>query len=212
MKYLSVDEIRKLEEEAIRKGMTVEKMMDNAGKLSAEFITKNITFTKVVFIAGTGNNGGDVISTAFHLFNIKQNDSKIFILGKEDELNDGSRAFLNLINDIRTISISFIDDTSKLDSLSTGVKDADLLVVGIFGTGFHGSLPEIPGKVVDMVNESNAKKISLDIPSGINCDTGEFEKTVKSDFTFSMLCMKKAFQNQKVIEMCGHIEVFDILK
>ncbi|MCW1294900.1 MAG: NAD(P)H-hydrate epimerase, partial [Candidatus Parvarchaeum sp.] len=70
MEYYSIAEIKKIEEEAIRKGMTEEKMMDTAGHLVADFIHNAIEFKKAVFIAGTGNNGGDTLSAAFHLFNL----------------------------------------------------------------------------------------------------------------------------------------------
>ncbi len=128
VEYLSVAEIKKIEDEAIRKGMTEEKMMDTAGHLIADFIHKNIEFKKAVFVAGTGNNGGDTLS------------------------------------------------------------------------------------VVDLINNnSNAKKISVDIPSGMNGDTGEFKKAVKSDFTLTMLAMKKAFRNPNALTITGKIFVMHLL-
>jgi hydroxyethylthiazole kinase-like uncharacterized protein yjeF len=211
MEYYSISQIRKMEEEAVRKGMTVEKMMDTAGHLIADFIHSNSEFKKAVFIAGTGNNGGDTLSAAFHLFNLNHSNIEVVIVGKQEELKESPRAFLYLINDIKKIPVKFITDATALNGLNEIIKDADIIVVGIFGTGFHGDLPDLAESIIDLINDSNAKKISVDIPSGMNGDTGEFKKAVKSDFTLTMMAMKKAFQNPKALTVTGKIIVLDLL-
>lgn len=212
MRYYSCDEIRKIEENAIKKGITIEKLMDNVGEMSAEFIKNNLNFEKIVFIAGTGNNGGDVLSTAFHLFNVKPTDYSVFVVGSEDKLKEDPYTFLKFIKDIKSIPITFIEDESTLSKLEEKAYSADLIVVGIFGTGFHGHLPVLVSKIIDIVNNTDAKKVSIDIPSGINSDTGEFEKAIRSDFTLTTIGMKLAFQKEEVLKMCGHIEVLDIFR
>ena len=77
--------------------------------------------------------------------------------------------------------------------------------------GFHGDLPDLAEKAIDLINDSNAKKVSVDIPSGMNGDTGEFRKTVKSDFTLTMMAMKKAFQNSQALTVTGKVFVMDLL-
>ncbi len=211
MEYYSISKIKSIEDEAIRKGMTIEKMMDNAGELSADFLAKNIQFNNVVFIAGTGNNGGDVLSTAFHLFNLKQTPFTAFIIGNENQVKEDSHKFLQLIKDTHAVNVKFVLDNNSLGNLITEVEKADLLVVGIFGTGFHGQLPDLTRNVIEIINKSMAKKVSIDIPTGINGDTGEFENAVKSDFTLTMLAMKDAFKNLEALKMCGNIEIMNIL-
>ena len=211
MEYYSIEEIKKIEDEAIRKGMTEEKMMDAAGHLVADFVHSNIEFNKAVFVAGTGNNGGDTLSAAFHLFNLGHSDIKVVIIGKQEELKEGPGNFLYLIDCIKDIPVNFVYDSTELESLKETIKNADLLVVGIFGTGFHGDLPDLAAKVIDLINDSNAKKVSIDIPSGMNGDTGEFRKAVKSDFTLTMMAMKKAFQNPQALTVTGKVFVMDLL-
>ena len=211
MEYYSTGEIKKIEDEAIRKGMTEEKMMDAAGHLIADFIHNNIKFNNVVFIAGTGNNGGDTLSAAFHLFNLGHSNIKIIIVGKQEELKEGPKGFLYLINGIKSIPVNFVYDSIGLEKLEETLKDADLSVVGIFGTGFHGDLPDLAANVIDLINNSISKKISVDIPSGMNGDTGEFKKVVKSDFTLTMMAMKKAFQNPQALTVTGKVFVMDLL-
>ncbi|MCL4362662.1 MAG: NAD(P)H-hydrate epimerase [Candidatus Parvarchaeota archaeon] len=211
MEYYSIAEIKKIEEEAIRKGMTEEKMMDTAGHLVADFIHNAIEFKKAVFIAGTGNNGGDTLSAAFHLFNLNHPNIEVIIVGKQEELKEGPKTFLYLINDIKDIPVSFVSDTVNLEHSKETINNADLLVVGIFGTGFHGDLPDLTAGIIDLINDSNAKKVSIDIPSGMNGDTGEFKKAVKSDFTLTMMAMKKAFQNPAALNITGKIFVMDLL-
>ena len=211
MEYYSIAEIKKIEDEAIRKGMTEEKMMDTAGHLVADFIHNNVEFKKAVFIAGTGNNGGDTLSSAFHLFNLNHSNIEIVIVGKQEELKEGPETFLHLINDIKNLPVHFIPDSATLESLKETIKTADVLIVGLFGTGFHGDMPDLTAEVVDLINDSNAKKVSIDIPSGMNGDTGEFKKAVKSDFTLTMMAMKKAFQNPAALNITGKIFVMDLL-
>lgn len=210
MEYYSIAQIKKIEEEAIRKGMTEEKMMDTAGHLVADFIHKNVEFGKVVFIAGTGNNGGDTLSSAFHLYDLHHPNIEIIVVGNEEELKEGPENFLYLIKNIKEIPIKFISDPVALQSISETVDSADLLVVGIFGTGFHGNLPGLTADLIDLINNSNAKRISIDIPSGMNGDTGEFSKAVRSDFTLTMMAMKKAFQNPQALAVCGRVLVLDL--
>ncbi|MGC8533383.1 MAG: NAD(P)H-hydrate epimerase [Candidatus Parvarchaeum sp.] len=212
MEYYSIAEIKKIEDEAIRKGMTEEKMMDTAGHLIADFIHKNIEFKKAVFVAGTGNNGGDTLSAAFHLFNLNHTSIEVLVVGKPEELKEGPKTFLYLINDIKEVPVNFIYDSATLEHSKEIIKNADLLVVGLFGTGFHGDLPDLAANVVDLINDNlNSKKISVDIPSGMNGDTGEFKKAVKSDFTLTMVAMKKAFKNPNTLTITGKIFVMDLL-
>lgn len=211
MEYYSIEEINKIKDEAIRKGMTEEKMMDAAGHLTSDFINSNIKFNRAVFIAGTGNNGGDTLSAAFHLFNLGHTDIKVIIIGKQEELKEEPKNFLYLINGIKTIPVNFVYDLMALENLKEIINNADLLVVGLFGTGFHGEPLNLAANVIDLINSSSAIKVSIDIPSGMDADTGEFKKTVKSDFTLTMLAMKKAFQNPQALAVAGKVFVMDLL-
>ena len=140
MEYYSIAQIKNMEEEAKKRGVTENKMMDTAGRLVADFIDKNIEFKRAVFIAGTGNNGGDVLSAAFHLFNLNHSNIEVIVVGKPEELKENPKVFLYLISDIKDISVKFISDSAALNSIKEDIKDADILVVGLFGTGFHGDL------------------------------------------------------------------------
>ena len=211
MEYYTTEQIRKIEEDAIRKGMTVEKMMDNAGQGIANFIDKNVSFNKVLFIAGTGNNGGDALSAAFHLFSSRPADIEVFVVGRETELKENPLTFLRLIKDMKDIKVQFLWETGQLDKFEEEVNNSDLLVIGIFGTGFHGALNLLDSNVIDIINKAAVRKISVDIPSGMNSDTGEFEKAVKSDFTITFNKMKKAFLNKKAQETCGDILLVEVI-
>ncbi len=210
MEYYSVAQIKNMEEEAKKRGVTENKMMDTAGRLVADFIDKNIEFKRAVFIAGTGNNGGDALSAAFHLFNLNHSNIEVIVVGKPEELKENPKFFLYLINDIKDISVKFISDSAALNSIKEDIKDADILVVGLFGTGFHGDLLPLAADLIDSINDSDAKRISIDIPSGMNGDSGDFKKVVKSDFTLTMMAMKKAFQNPQALSVCGKILIMNL--
>tara|TARA_B100001142_G_scaffold197747_1_gene196579 strand:+ start:371 stop:1879 length:1509 start_codon:yes stop_codon:yes gene_type:complete len=136
-----------------------ERLMDNAGMLSAQFFIekiKNPFNKKVLVIAGKGNNGGDAIIMHHYLLHYGV-DSKLFILESADE---GLVQRYKISNKFRVGEIN-----------KETIFDYDWIVDGIFGIGLNR---KITGRYKEIVEILKGREIiSLDIPSGLNCDTGE---------------------------------------
>ncbi|MDC8453639.1 MAG: hypothetical protein LV477_12115, partial [Candidatus Nitrosotalea sp.] len=133
--YVSVAEMRKIDSEAVRSGIKIELMMESAGKALANTLRQrlgDITGKKIVCIAGKGNNGGGVIASLRHLDHYGAKTTLVLIYPKT-RISEPSRIHLRLIP--KRIQVITYGSRSLSKTLDV-VKKADVVVDGIFGTGF----------------------------------------------------------------------------
>lgn len=180
-------------------------LMENAGAAIAGAVKKRIKSGKVVIIAGRGNNGGDALVAARHLGNY---ETTVILLGrKEDIKTDEARHNWNALE--RT-SIKLIQVTDSRDLDIDHIKNADIIIDGIFGTGVRGKVHEPESTAIDLINGSDTFVIAVDVPSGFDPDGGGFEKSVHADLTITFHKMKIGLISDNAPEYAGKIEVSDI--
>lgn len=183
--YVSVREMRRIDARAVRNGITIELMMENAGKslvLHVKNKFKNISGKKVVCIAGKGHNGGGVIASVRHLAYYGAKIS-LLLLYHTNAMSKSSKFHLSLVRKNAKVKIMQYNQKSRGYFLSK-IKNSDIILDGIFGTGFSGSVDEPILSIISEINKSNAYVVSNDVPSGIEADTGKVGKIcVKADFT-----------------------------
>ena len=207
-----VAEMNARENQGLKMGISHLIMMENAGAAVARFnADKWKTRTKILLLAGTGNNGGDAFVAARHLAFWKNFDVSVVLVGNEssirtDEATSNWRILKHIIN-IRTTAIESADDSRKLSML---VRKADVIVSAIFGTGFHGKPSGVHLKVINKINSSSASVISIDLPSGMHADTGEYETAVISDYSIALDSPKVGMMNPKSKSICGKVLVANI--
>ncbi len=173
---LSKYEAKKLDEFAIQsKFISFEKLMDNAGKLSAQFFLEKINNPfnkKTLVLAGKGNNGADAIIMYHYMkeYGVKV-DLYIFDYAK-------SKKVMNQYN------ISF--EETLLTTEINIFKSYDWYIDGIFGIGLNKGVIGKYKKIINLIKNKNV--ISLDIPSGIHCDSGKniSDTFVEPKFILSM--------------------------
>jgi len=197
--YLTIEQMRAVDNAAVKYGIPIELLMENAGKGiascvdSENFGTKN---KKIVCIAGKGNNGGGVIAASRHLSCFGINVSLILI-NSTDSLSVPSRFHLSLIRRNPKIKKITYSKKTRGDVFSL-IKKADFIVDGIFGTGFLWDVSEPEYSIIDKINESKGFVISNDVPSGINADTGKDKNiSVRSDFVAVLHKPKKWMKQNK---------------
>jgi len=125
---------------------------------------------KITIISGIGNNGGDSLVLAKHLFN---NGYKIdvFIVGDlKNQSIENKEAYLNLIE--LGLNIKSLVDNTNLDIFNKGLSSTDIIIDGIFGIGLVRVVKGIFKEVINLINNSKKHIYSIDIPSGINSDNG----------------------------------------
>jgi NAD(P)H-hydrate epimerase len=150
---------------------------------------------KIAVLCGTGNNGGD----GFVVANILQKKGwnvSVFLIKFRDELSPDCKTNFKKV---RNVQVIHPEDT--IPSLST----YDLLIDALLGTGVSRPAEGFVAKVIDTINESNAKVYSIDLPSGLFTDElTPSERIVKSDVTISFQRPKKAFffpeNNESILE------------
>lgn len=170
MKLTTVEEMRAMDRYAIEKlGIPEEILMENAG-IAAINVLKNkigIKGRKYVIFCGTGNNGGDGLVAA-RLIHSGGGSVKVYLLG------DGSK-YLGAAKINYSIILKLPIEVIKLKSAASAKKDiahCDVIIDAIFGTGLDRPVTGLASEVIALINKSKKKVLSLDIPSGVNGNTG----------------------------------------
>ncbi|MBR4973537.1 MAG: NAD(P)H-hydrate dehydratase [Clostridia bacterium] len=198
MKVLNTDLIRKSEQKAVLSGaFSFRELMYIAGSKAYEIINAKYTCTnkKVAVICGCGNNGGDGFVIAQCLYE-NGADVKVFTPLGLPTTEDAKYYYEKL---------SFAKFGEELD------EEYDIIIDAVFGIGLNRApnkeLTELFGKI----NESNAIKVSVDIPSGVCSDTGEvFTNAVNADLSITFIALKPCFVLPKGSDFCGEVIVADI--
>jgi NAD(P)H-hydrate epimerase len=163
-------------------GMKKVLMMENAGFGVADFIIKKfknkpISKLKILAICGSGNNGGDAMVTARHLTCSSINLKVIFLGDPSSIKTEEALTNFEIISKMnKTIELII---SSKVDTkVKKQILNADIIIDGIFGTGIKGEIQDPHLSVIKLINKSKAYIIAVDIPSGLNPNTGEITSNV----------------------------------
>ena len=178
-------------------------LMENAKNAMVNFIPLD-GYEKYIIVAGVGNNGGDGLAIARDLI-LEEKDTLVFIIG---DIEKGSKDFLVNYNILKNINadITMIKVKEDLQKLIDVLTVDDIIIDGIFGTGISSDIKGIYYDVVGVLNSSKAFKFSIDIPSGLDADTGKVHKiAVNADYVVTLGLMKKGLENYS-----GHVTVEDI--
>jgi ADP-dependent NAD(P)H-hydrate dehydratase / NAD(P)H-hydrate epimerase len=182
MKVASVSEMRKMDQTAVKKyGIDEILLMENAGNAVFFAIEKEIGIkeNKFLILAGGGNNGGDGMVTARKLHS---NGAEVNFLLLTDELKLKGITKKNF-KILKKTGLS-IKKKPNQKEIQKALKETDVVVDAMLGTGLSGEVKGIYKKAIELINKSGKKVVSVDIPSGINGDTGEIMGTaVKSYIT-----------------------------
>ncbi len=207
---LTRDEIAAIEKETEEKyGISRLILMENAGRLTAETVAERcgeIQGKKVCIVSGKGNNGGDGFVAARYLFNMGAG-VKVFYCGFPGSFTSISFTNYEILCKMNIESFSL----ENAKSADFELKDADVVVDALFGTGVRGEVAGRPAELIAAVNESRKFIVCADIPSGLDADTGRICGTaVRGCVTVSFGFAKKGFFLNDGPEYCGDIVVKDI--
>jgi NAD(P)H-hydrate epimerase len=189
-------------------------LMENAGRGCGEIIIaelKKRKGSKVCVFCGTGNNGGDGFVIARHLRNCGFNVI-IVICGPASKIKGDAEVNYKIASNMK-IAIKELqpsaDDMEK--SVKALANDCDLIVDAIFGTGLTGELRDDFVRLINTINSLNKPIIAVDIPSGLDCDTGlPLNTAIKAAATVTFAAAKKGFKNPQSIEYTGRVYIASI--
>lgn len=160
----------------------------------------------ILILCGSGNNGGDgaVLGCILRENGIK---CRLILTGKMPDTPTAAKCLSShvLPSEILTAAAGEEDDVKK------AISESNVIIDCVFGTGFHGELPDNVKKLFSLTEQSGADKYSADIPSGVNGDTGVIaEGSFRPCRTFTLGAMKKGLLNLPCGDFCGETEILDI--
>ena len=213
MKIVTADQMRQIDQDSAGIGLPTEVLMENAGKAVAEEVRRilgDIDQRNILILIGPGNNGGDGLVAARHLHDWGARVSLYLCSQRaQDDPN------LKLVQKRGVVCIEAPRD-EKLDEFGKRLSSADAVIDAIFGTGKRSPLGGVFSQVLDGVSEAKKKQpglriIALDVPSGLNADTGAADDAcLYADNTITLGFPKLGLFNFPGAERAGKITVVDI--
>ncbi|MHA2057743.1 MAG: NAD(P)H-hydrate epimerase [Candidatus Thorarchaeota archaeon] len=196
---ITPDEMRILELNSEYLGVTISTLMENAGREVARVIVKTskVEGKHVAILCGLGGNGGDGIVSARYLDEAGAYVD-VYLLGDEAMIrNKDTLRNWDILGNLHEILSSELLTESAVKSCRA-IKEADILIDGIMGFGLRSKLREPMLTAVKMINKSEAIKYSIDIPSGIDSETGIVHgAAVKADHTIALHAPKIGMDKAK---------------
>lgn len=182
-------------------------LMENA----AEQIFRNIRTlgNRYIIFCGNGNNGADGLAIGRKL--IFDNKDVLFILLKpRKNLTEEFQVNFNILKSLK-VNMMIIDDIDKLDEIQHLIEDFPIVIDSIFGIGLDRKLNDFYFKIIDIINNSNKKIIAVDVPSGLDADSGRpLGSAVKAHITYTVEVIKKGFIEYSALEYLGDLKVIQI--
>lgn len=212
---MSRDEVRAFDAWAINTlGIPGVVLMENAGRSCAGLIKDkldDIAGAKVCIFCGTGNNGGDGYVIARHLIN-SGIQVAVVVCGDRDKIKGDAKINLDILErmgrPVELLDPTDRDIAGKVERLCTG---AGVIVDGVFGTGLRGQLSAEYIRLIESINACNGPILAVDIPSGLDCDTGEpLGDAIRAAWTVTFVAVKKGFISAHVSQYTGELFVASI--
>lgn len=192
-------------------GIEVPVLMENAGRQVAEVARSYMMEgSAVLIIAGAGNNGGDGLVAARHLAN-RGHQVQILLICDESKFTGAAQKQLQIV---RKMELPVVILPRQNDALIRWLENSDVgdaVVDAMFGTGLNRPLDAPVKDLIMQLNNANHRVISVDIPSGLDCDTGQaLGIAVQAAHTVSFCGMKIGFESADAIRYLGQISIGDI--
>ncbi len=215
MKLVTVDEMRQVEVEADKAGLSFIQMMENAGH-GISFEIELLAHTEdeereVLGLVGKGNNGGDTLIALLHLASNGWR-ARAYLIGRLDD-TDG------LIERLKKAGgeIIIAKDDDQFDKLSAFVSTADVIMDGVLGTGIKLPLSKEISSILDNVNSTIADLnwppyvVAVDCPSGVDCDSGEAaDEVIPASLTICLGAVKIGLLKFPAFDLAGELRVVEI--
>ena len=197
-----------IEENGHQMGFSRKFMMENAGAAAAKIIKEKYSGlwymednNRILVFAGLGNNGGDGLVIARHLAGYGSCVT-VFLLGESNNIRSEECSWnWNLLKKMKSVKLLTDVNLEHLNNL-----EFDIIIDGILGTGISGEIREPQASAITFINKSNTFKLAVDVPSGVDPDTGNKNLPhVSADMTVTFHRMKVGMP--KRTDVCGEIFV-----
>ena len=201
---ITVEQMMQIEENGHQMGFLKKFMMENAGAAAVKRLVEKFNDIKsknILVFAGLGNNGGDGLVIARHLSGYGSNVI-VCLLGEPDNIRSEECSWnWNLLEKMKSVKLLTGGNFEHLNEL-----EFDIIIDGILGTGISGEIREPHSSAITFINKSDAFKLAVDVPSGVDPDTGNKSSPhVMANITVTFHRMKVGMP--KCTDVCGEIFV-----
>lgn len=217
MRVFTTAQIREFDKITIERfGVPSHSLMEIAGhKLFDEICRSRPVPKKVLVLLGRGNNGGDglVISRLFILKRIK---TSILLTEEIDKCSEDFKKNFEILKNV-SLEFPYLEilkyDPSNLELLRLVANESDLIIDALLGTGMKSDLKPPYNTLIPFINSLNLKEkvIAIDIPSGLNGDTGSpMPDAIKASLTITIGGGKVGLYSYPAPDFTGEIRIIDI--
>jgi ADP-dependent NAD(P)H-hydrate dehydratase / NAD(P)H-hydrate epimerase len=185
-------------------------LMEQAALQCVNLMVEREFFTHVHIFCGPGNNGGDGLAIA-RLLQEQETEVNVYVFGDTDKASPAFRN--NLRKAIESdVSISFFREDQPFYHTSLEFKDTEIVLDCLFGIGLNRPLEGFWANVVEEINHLSAKKIAIDLASGLLADGLEPQvgSIVEPDITYTFSLPKRAMLVRENARYVGHVEIIEI--
>ena len=207
---LEVPQVVALEQAIAEAGTPLDALMRRAGRFLAFEARKALEGVEgageIVILCGNGNNGGDGFVVARKLAEESFAVTAVLLCGQPK-----SAQAREMYSRMEGLGVSVLNLETEPYMAASAVREAQLVVDAVYGIGFHGDLPDYMRPLFRQVNAAEAITIAIDVPSGMDCDTGLCDPdTLAADRTITFTAMKPGLLSAKSSAVCGAVEVVGI--
>ncbi|MBS0204674.1 MAG: NAD(P)H-hydrate epimerase [Planctomycetes bacterium] len=207
---LTRDQVRDVDRRAIEEfGMAGLVLMENAGRNAATLLQNLGAAGPILICCGKGNNAGDGFVVARHLENARL-DVRVLLAVPSASLSGDAAANLRILQRAGTCLLE-PPAGGLLPTWTQELSQADWIVDALLGTGAQGIVREPFVTAIDAINASGNRVFSLDLPSGMDCDSGlPLGTCVRAIHTATFVARKPGFDRPEAQAYTGTVHVMDI--
>jgi ADP-dependent NAD(P)H-hydrate dehydratase / NAD(P)H-hydrate epimerase len=208
MKLVTSDQMRAIEAQAFAAGTTQAELMETAGRHVAEAVARRLggaRAKRILVLVGPGNNGGDGLVAARYLYE-EEADVRVLLLAPRPANDPNLIAVLE-----RDIDLTELDEAGAMHLVANNLQRCDAVIDAVLGTGRQRPLDGVTARVFDALRDRRCPLFAVDLPTGVNADTGAVDPHAQqADVTLTLGYSKLGLHLLPGSGYAGEVEVLDI--
>ena len=208
MKAVTAELMLRLEQRAVEAGVSLDELMENAGQAVANEVVAHLgeaSGSRTVVLVGPGNNGGDGLVAARRLVELGVAVQAFVVAGNGDPA--GKRAAAEAAG----VRVEMARDESGIQAVVGAAESADVVIDAVLGTGASRPIDDTLGRVLAAIRQAGIPIVAVDLPTGMNADTGRFDPNgLRADVTLMLANPKIGPLVNAGAGICGEFRVLDI--
>jgi ADP-dependent NAD(P)H-hydrate dehydratase / NAD(P)H-hydrate epimerase len=212
MKIVTAEQMKQIDRAAIdQRSIPSLRLMEHAGKAVATAILDYFPDRKrIAIFVGKGNNGGDALVVA-RLLHQKRKKVNVYLTAKPAEMSPDAKSNLNKYLKLRRAPKPIEITKDTLPILNQMLATFNLIIDGLLGTGTKGNISGLLAELIPLLNEAKKPMVAIDLPSGLDADTGKpLGAAIRAALTVTLGLPKPGLVTYPGAEHCGKLVIADI--